>query len=141
MEEKKNELPAAGAERETAPETAPEEEVRAEKPAPEPGPSDAPEDGPETPGPESAPRPGKPASKKRSRKLAGIILLCYLAVLAVAAVLLDGRHALVLLNGPAEMSVEVGTDFLQLSLAVTFRRTAEEAFHPLHAAMKAKVMF
>jgi hypothetical protein len=38
-------------------------------------------------------------------------------------------------------SVEVGTDFLQLSLAVTFRRTAEEAFHPLHAAMKAKVMF
>ena len=112
MEEKKNELPAAGAERETAPETAPEEEVRAEKPAPEPGPSDAPEDGPETPGPESAPRPGKPASKKRSRKLAGIILLCYLAVLAVAAVLLDGRHALVLLNGPAEMSVEVGTDFI-----------------------------
>lgn len=38
-------------------------------------------------------------------------------------------------------SVEVGTDFLQLSLAVTFRRTAEEAFHPLHAAMKARVCF
>lgn len=38
-------------------------------------------------------------------------------------------------------SVEVGTDFLQLSLAVTFRRTAEEALHPLHAAMKARVCF
>ena len=38
-------------------------------------------------------------------------------------------------------SVEVGTDFLQLSLAVTFRRTPEEALHPLHAAMKARVCF
>lgn len=38
-------------------------------------------------------------------------------------------------------SAEVGNDFLQMSLTVTFRRTAEEEFHPLHAAMKAKVMF
>ena len=38
-------------------------------------------------------------------------------------------------------STEIGTDFLQLSLAVTFRRTAEEALHPLHAAMKARVCF
>ena len=38
-------------------------------------------------------------------------------------------------------STEIGTDFLQLSLAVTFRRTAEEEFHPLHAAMKARINF
>ena len=38
-------------------------------------------------------------------------------------------------------SAEVGNDFLRMSLAVTFRRTAEEAFHPLHAAMRAKVCF
>lgn len=38
-------------------------------------------------------------------------------------------------------SAEVGNDFLQMSLTVTFRRTAEEEFHPLHAAMRAKVMF
>ena len=38
-------------------------------------------------------------------------------------------------------STEIGTNFLQLSLAVTFRRTAEEALHPLHAAMKARVCF
>jgi hypothetical protein len=38
-------------------------------------------------------------------------------------------------------SAEVGNDFLQLSLAVTFRRNAEEEFHPLHVAMRAKVMF
>lgn len=38
-------------------------------------------------------------------------------------------------------NAEVGNDFLQLSLAVTFRRTADEVFHPLHAAMRAKVMF
>ena len=38
-------------------------------------------------------------------------------------------------------SAEVGNDLLQLSLAVTFRRTAEEAMHPLHAAMKARVCF
>lgn len=38
-------------------------------------------------------------------------------------------------------SAEVGNDFLQLSLAVTFRRTADEELHPLHAAMRAKVMF
>ena len=38
-------------------------------------------------------------------------------------------------------SAEVGTDCLQLSLAVTFRRTAETPLHPLHAAMKARMMF
>ena len=38
-------------------------------------------------------------------------------------------------------SAEVGTDFLQLSLAVTFRRTAETPLHPLHAAMKARITF
>ena len=38
-------------------------------------------------------------------------------------------------------NAEVGNDFLRLSLAVTFRRTAEEALHPLHAAMKAKIIF
>ena len=38
-------------------------------------------------------------------------------------------------------SAEVGTDILQLSLAVTFRRTAETPLHPLHAAMKARMMF
>lgn len=38
-------------------------------------------------------------------------------------------------------SAEVGNIFLQLSLAVTFRRNAEEEFHPLHAAMRAKVNF
>ena len=38
-------------------------------------------------------------------------------------------------------SAEVGNDFLQLSLAVTFRRNAEEEFHPLHAAMRAKISF
>jgi hypothetical protein len=38
-------------------------------------------------------------------------------------------------------SAEVGNDFLQLSLAVTFRRTAEEEFHPLHAAMRARIIF
>ena len=38
-------------------------------------------------------------------------------------------------------SAEVGNDFLQLSLAVTFRRTADEEFHPLHAAMRARVAF
>ena len=38
-------------------------------------------------------------------------------------------------------SAEVGTDFLQLSLAVTFRRTAETPLHPLHAAIKARIMF
>ena len=95
-----------------APEAAPKEEIRAEEPAPEQGSPDAPEDEPETPDPEIAPRRRSPASKKRARKLAGIILLCYLAVLAVAALLLDGRHALVILNGPEEMSVEVGTDFI-----------------------------
>ena len=38
-------------------------------------------------------------------------------------------------------SIEAGTDLLQLSLAVTFRRTAETPLHPLHAAVKARVMF
>ncbi len=38
-------------------------------------------------------------------------------------------------------STEIGTNFLQMSLAVTFRRTAEETLHPLHAAMKARVCF
>ena len=38
-------------------------------------------------------------------------------------------------------TAEVGTDFLQLSLTVTFRRTAETPLHPLHAALKARIMF
>lgn len=38
-------------------------------------------------------------------------------------------------------SAEVGTDILQLSLAVTFRRTAETPLHPLHAAFFAKIHF
>ncbi len=38
-------------------------------------------------------------------------------------------------------STEVGTDFLQLSLAVTFRRTAETPLHPLHAAFFARFIF
>lgn len=38
-------------------------------------------------------------------------------------------------------SAEVGNDFLQMSLAVTFRRTAEEELHPLHAAMRARICF
>lgn len=38
-------------------------------------------------------------------------------------------------------SAEVGTDFLQLSLAVTFRRTAETPLHPLHAAFFARFIF
>ena len=38
-------------------------------------------------------------------------------------------------------STEIGTDLLQFSLAVTFRRTAETQLHPHHAAIKAKVMF
>ena len=50
--------------------------------------------------------------RHRRRRLAGSILLAYLGVLAVAAVLLDGRHATVILNGPAEMSVECGTDYI-----------------------------
>lgn len=38
-------------------------------------------------------------------------------------------------------TIEAGTDLFLLSLAVTFRRTAEETFHPLHAAMKARINF
>ena len=38
-------------------------------------------------------------------------------------------------------NTEIGNDFLQLSLAVTFRRTAEEEFHPLHAAFFARFIF
>jgi hypothetical protein len=38
-------------------------------------------------------------------------------------------------------SAEVGNDFLQLSMAVTFRRTRDEALHPLHAAIRGKVCF
>ena len=38
-------------------------------------------------------------------------------------------------------SAEVGNDFLQLSMAVTFRRTRDEALHPLHAAIRGKVWF
>jgi hypothetical protein len=38
-------------------------------------------------------------------------------------------------------SAEVGTDFLQLSLAVTFRRTSETPLHPLHAAFFARFIF
>lgn len=38
-------------------------------------------------------------------------------------------------------STEVGFGFFQFSLAVTFRRTSETPLHPIHAAMKAKVLF
>ncbi|MBR5412086.1 MAG: hypothetical protein IK114_03455 [Fibrobacter sp.] len=38
-------------------------------------------------------------------------------------------------------SAEVGNEYLRFSMAVTFRRTAEETLHPIHAAMKAKVLF
>ena len=38
-------------------------------------------------------------------------------------------------------STEIGNDFLQLSLAVTFRRTAETPLHPLHAAFFARFNF
>ena len=38
-------------------------------------------------------------------------------------------------------TTEIGTDFLQLSLAVTFRRTAETALHPRRAAIKARITF
>lgn len=38
-------------------------------------------------------------------------------------------------------STEIGTESLRLSLAVTFRRTAETPLHPLRAAIMAKVLF
>ncbi len=38
-------------------------------------------------------------------------------------------------------TTEIGTDFLQLSLAVTFRRTAETPLHPRRAAIKARIIF
>lgn len=38
-------------------------------------------------------------------------------------------------------STDIGNDFLQLSLAVTFRRTAETPLHPLHAAFFARFIF
>lgn len=38
-------------------------------------------------------------------------------------------------------TTEIGTEFLQLSLAVTFRRTAETALHPRRAAIKARITF
>lgn len=38
-------------------------------------------------------------------------------------------------------NTEIGNDFLQLSLAVTFRRTAETPLHPLHAAFFARFIF
>ena len=38
-------------------------------------------------------------------------------------------------------AVEIGIDFFQFSLAVTFRRTTEMPLHPLHAAIKAKALF
>ncbi len=38
-------------------------------------------------------------------------------------------------------AAEVGTGYLQLSLSVTFRRTAETPLHPLHATLKAKMSF
>ena len=38
-------------------------------------------------------------------------------------------------------STEIGTESLQLSLAVTFRRTAETPLHPLRAALKARFIF
>lgn len=38
-------------------------------------------------------------------------------------------------------STEIGNDFLQLSLALTFRRTAETPLHPLHAAFFARFIF
>ena len=38
-------------------------------------------------------------------------------------------------------TAEIGTDYLQFSLVATFRRTAENPLHPLHAAIKAKCLF
>ena len=60
-------------------------------------------------------KPGKTQTKQKKSgmgKTIGIVLLAYLALLAVAAVLIDGRHALVLLNGPEEMSVEFGAEYV-----------------------------
>ena len=38
-------------------------------------------------------------------------------------------------------TVDIGIDFFQFSMAVTFRRTAEMPIHPLHAAIKARINF
>ena len=38
-------------------------------------------------------------------------------------------------------SAEVGIEYLRFSMVVTFRRAAEEALHPIHAAINAKVAF
>ena len=38
-------------------------------------------------------------------------------------------------------SAEVGIEYLRFSMVVTFRRTTEEALHPIRAAIKAKVLF
>lgn len=56
--------------------------------------------------------PAKKQKKKQRGRLIAIVLLAYLVILAVAAVLLDGRHALVILNGPAEMNAECGEPFV-----------------------------
>ena len=114
--------PDAEAKAEAAAESAPETEKAEEKSAAAEetdAPAAAEEKIAEAPAaaPESEAAPEKPAKKhkrkKRGRgKLIGIVLLIYLAVLAVAAVLLDGRHAVVELNGPAEMSAEFGEDFV-----------------------------
>ena len=72
----------------------------------------APEAPAEAAAPEAEVKPGRKKDKKRRGRLIGVILLVYLAVMAVAAVLLDGRHPLVELNGPAEMTVEFGGEFI-----------------------------
>lgn len=38
-------------------------------------------------------------------------------------------------------SMETGIEYLRFSMVVTFRRTTEEALHPIHAAINAKVLF
>ena len=101
--------------KETAPESA--ESIEEQAAAPEDAASAAEERpaGAAEAGEQSAPEaPAKKHKrKKRGRgKIIGIVLLCYVAVLAVAAVLLDGRHAVVELNGPAEMTAEFGEDFI-----------------------------
>ncbi len=45
-------------------------------------------------------------------KTIGVVLLVYLAFLLAAAAVLDGRHAVVTLNGPEEMRVEVGGEYI-----------------------------
>ncbi len=55
----------------------------------------------------------KRKKKKGSKsKTIGVVVLVYLAFLLAAAAVLDGRHAVVMLNGPEEMRVEVGAQYV-----------------------------